>query len=171
MLEKINSLITNGAMKSSVTIPYVDIEEGYFKPFTGVVLISKAATDVYPGKKKRFYSEHGEESYFSFLDNIEIVQKKRDYVEVFDVTDPSLVKGAGNNPLVLNIKRVTKDGGIVSYRSTVVVNSKSCGGPQESAFRWRPDYTAKSCSTIAQWTVTSAILIPFFVRRYNKFEV
>ena len=111
--EKINNLITNGTLKSSVTIPYVDIDESYFKPFTGVVLVSKAAIDVYPGKNQRFISDHGEEYYFSFFNNIEIIKKESDYAEVFDVTDSSLVESAGNNPLVLNIKRVTKDGGVV----------------------------------------------------------
>ena len=116
ILTKLNELILKGSMRSSITIPYIKIDEEYFKPFTGVVLINDTGISMSSGKTLRFVSEKEEEFVFVFSDktkSFRSVNGDWGYPALFQRGAKSSVERAGNNPLVVRIKRMADDGAII----------------------------------------------------------
>ncbi len=116
ILVKLNELILNKTLPATVTIPYISIDEKYYQPFTGVVLIDDTETGISPGEKRRFIKEQGDEFRFAFTDKTKSFRNDYGdwgYSEVFAKGAKSSVARVGNNPLVLKIERVTQNGDII----------------------------------------------------------
>ena len=116
VLEKLNDLILKGRIPSSFTIPYIQIDENYFRPFTGVVLIDNTDSSRYTGNKLHFFSEQGEEFFFAFSDKTNSYRNENGdwgYADNFDEVARSSGARVGINPLVIKIKGRTGNGNII----------------------------------------------------------
>jgi hypothetical protein len=116
VLEKLNGLILTGTIRSSITIPYIQIDEKYFKPFTGVVLIDDTGVGRYAKTTVQFFSEQGEEFFFAFSDKTYSYRKENGdwgYAGNFDEVAKSSGGRVGKNPLVIKIEGKTGNGNII----------------------------------------------------------
>jgi len=129
VLEKLNEIILKGAISSSITIPYIQIDEKYFNPFTGVVLIDDTDASGYAGTTVHFFSEQGEEFFFAFSDKTYSYRSKNGdwgYVDNFDEVAKSSSDRVGENPLVIKIEGKTGNGNIIlSNKQLSVINKLS----------------------------------------------
>ncbi len=75
VIEKLNGLILKGIIASSITIPYIQIDEKYFKPFTGVVLIDDTDARRYAGNKLYFFSEQEMSSFLPSRTKATLIEK------------------------------------------------------------------------------------------------
>lgn len=116
VLMKLNQLIETGAIPSSVTIPYIKIDEKYFKPYTGVVLISDVEINLPPGKNVRVMSEHGEALSVVFSDQTKALRNTHGdwrYFKGFEKKAKPFVERTGTNPLVIKMNGMTEKGDII----------------------------------------------------------
>ncbi len=116
VIEKLNEIILNGAIPSSITIPYIRIDEEYFKPFTGVVLITEKDASRFTGNKPRFFSEQDEEFFINFSDKNRSSRNNNGdwgYADSFNAVAKTSVDRVGKNPLVIKIKGVAENGNII----------------------------------------------------------
>jgi hypothetical protein len=133
VLEKLNDLILKGRIPSSTTIPYIQINEKYFKPFTGVVLIDDTDASGYTGTTVQFFSEQGEEFFFAFSDKTYSYRKENGdwgYAGNFDEVDKSPGTRVGENPLVIRIERKTENGNIILGKKQISVIEKLITDPR-----------------------------------------
>jgi len=132
VLEKINDLILTGTIPSSITIPYIQIDEKYFKPFTGVVLIDDTDASGYAGSTVQFFSEQGEEFFFAFSDKTYSYRNENGdwgYAGNIDEVDKSSGGRVGENPLVIKIEGKTGNGSIILGNKQLSVIKKLSENP------------------------------------------
>jgi hypothetical protein len=132
VLEKINDLILTGTIPSSITIPYIQIDEKYFKPFTGVVLIDDTDASGYAGTTVQFFSEQGEEFFFAFSDKTYSYRNENGdwgYAGNFDEVTKSSRGRVGKNPLVIEIEGKTGNGNIILSNKQLSVIKKLFENP------------------------------------------
>lgn len=116
ILVKLNELISNQSIPGSVTIPYIPIDDKYYEPFTGIVLINDTESDISPGEERRFITEQGEEFVFAFDDQSRSFRSEHGdwgYPEVFAKKANALQARTGENPLVMKIVKLSANGDIV----------------------------------------------------------
>jgi hypothetical protein len=116
VIEKLNEIILKGTIPSFITIPYIQIDEKYFKPFTGVVLINNSGTGKYAEKNPRIFSVQGEEIFFKFSEKTRSSRKDNGdwgYAGNFKQIAKSSVDRVGKNPLVIKIEEIAENGDIV----------------------------------------------------------
>jgi hypothetical protein len=119
VLSRVNELITNGVIRSPVSIPYIKIDDRYFRPFTGVVLIHDAVTGARPNhavRNVRLVSEQGEAVSFAFSGTAKSPRNANgDWAHhgSFERGAKRVVEQVGTNPLVVRFDRVTETGDIV----------------------------------------------------------
>ncbi len=133
VIEKLNSLILRGIIASSITIPYIQIDEKYFKPFTGVVLIDDTGASGYAGNKLNFFSNQGEELFFAFSDKSYSYRKDNgDWGYAGNIDEVAKSSGArvGKNPLVIKIERIAENGDIVLGNEQLSVIKKLTADPR-----------------------------------------
>lgn len=133
ILAQLNELILNGSLPGSVTIPYIPIDDKYFQPFTGIVLIDDTKTGISPGGKKRFISEHGEEFFFAFADKSRSFRNEHGdwgYSEVFTKDAKPSISRVGYNPLVMKIEKLSKDSDIVLSDEQISLIKKVSENPE-----------------------------------------
>jgi hypothetical protein len=132
VLEKLNGLILKGTIPSSITIPYIQIDEKYFKPFTGVVLIDDTDAGRYAGNTVQFFSEQGEEFFFAFSDKTYSYRNENGdwgYAGNFDQVAKSSGARVGKNPLVIKIEGKTGNGNIILGNEQLSVIKKISENP------------------------------------------
>lgn len=115
-LAKLNGLIAAGKIRSAVSIPYIAIEDRYFKPHTGIVLIQDSAIAMQPDKNRRLVTESGEEVTILFSEQTRAFRAAHGdwaYVHDFEKGTKPIVDQAGTNPLVLRIKDNSDNGDMV----------------------------------------------------------
>lgn len=133
ILVKLNELIVNKTLPATVTIPYIPIDEKYYQPFTGVVLIDDSEAGISPAKKRRFMREQGGEFRFAFTDKTRSFRNDFGdwgYPEVFAKSTKSIVDRVGNNPLVMKIERISQDGDIILDDEQLSLIQKVSGNPE-----------------------------------------
>jgi len=133
VIEKLNSLILRGIIASSITIPYIQIDEKYFKPFTGVVLIDDTGASGYAGNKLNFFSTQGEELFFAFSDksySYRIDNGDWGYAGNFDEVAKSSGVRVGKNPLVIKIEGIAENGDIVLTNEQLSLIKKLSDDPR-----------------------------------------
>ena len=116
VIEQLNDLILKGTIASSITIPYIQIDEKYFKPFTGVVLVDYTDASGYAGNELHFISEQGDEFFFAFSDKSYSYRKANGdwgYAGNFDQVAKFSGARVGENPLVIDIGGIAENGNIV----------------------------------------------------------
>ena len=132
VLEKLNEIILKGATPLSITIPYIQIDEKYFKPFTGVVLIDDTDASGYAGTTVQFFSEQGEEFFFVFSDKTFSYRNENgDWgnADNFDQVAKSSSGRVGKNPLVIKIEGKTGNGNIILSNKQLSVIKKLSENP------------------------------------------
>jgi len=132
VIEKLNGIIMKGAIPSSITVPYIQINEKYFKPFTGVVLIDDTDASGYAGTTVQFFSEQGDEFFFAFSDKSYAYRKDNGdwgYAGNFDQVAKSSGARVGKNPLVIKIEGKTGNGNIVLTNEQLSLIKKLSDGP------------------------------------------
>jgi len=133
VIEKLNGLILRGIIASSITIPYIQIDEKYFKPFTGVVLIDDTGASGYAGNKLNFFSTQGEELFFAFSDksySYRIDNGDWGYAGNFDEVAKSSGVRVGKNPLVIKIEGIAENGDIVLTNEQLSLIKKLSDDPR-----------------------------------------
>ncbi len=116
VLSRVNELIVKGVIRSSVSVPYIKIDDRHFKPFTGVVLINDANADTRPERTGHFVSEQGEAVSLAFSGAAKSRRKANgDWVHHgnYERGTKPVVEQVGTNPLVIRFDRVTANGDIV----------------------------------------------------------
>jgi len=133
VIERLNEIILKGAIPSSITIPYIQIDEAYFKPFTGVVLIAETDASRFAGTKPRFFSVQGEEIFFKFSEKTRSSRKDNGdwgYPGKFKEAVKSSVDRVGKNPLVIKIEEIAESGDIVLGNEQLSVIKKLSEDPR-----------------------------------------
>ena len=133
VIEKLNGLILKGTIASSITIPYIQIDEKYFKPFTGVVLIDDTDARRYAGNKLHFFSKQGEKFFFAFSDKSYSYRKDNGdwgYAGNFDQVAKSSGARVGKNPLVIDIEGIAENGNIVLTNEQLSLIKKLSDDPR-----------------------------------------
>jgi len=133
VIERLNGLILNGTIASSITIPYIQIDEKYFKPFTGVVLIDNTDAGKYAGNKFRFISKQGEEFLFTFSNKTKSFRNDNGdwgYASNFEDIAGYSADRVGKNPLVIKIEGIAENGDIVLGNEQLSVINKLTADPR-----------------------------------------
>jgi len=115
-LAKLNELIAAGPIRSAVSIPYIAIDDQYFKPHTGIVLIQDSANAMQPDRYRRLVTESGAAVPILFSDQTRAFRAAHgDWgtVHAFERGAKPFVDRAGNNPLVLHIKDIADNGDLL----------------------------------------------------------
>jgi hypothetical protein len=116
VLAKLNALIAAGQIRSAVSIPYIAIDDRYFMPHTGIVLIQDGDVAVQPDPNHRLVTESGEAVAFPFSELTRAFRAAHGdwgYVRAFERDAKPVVDRAGTNPLVLRIKGIADNGDMV----------------------------------------------------------
>lgn len=116
VLAKLNELIAAGQIRSAVSIPYIAIDDRYFKPHTGIVLIQDSAIAMPPDQFRRLVTESGAAVPIVFSDHpraFRAAYGNWSYVQAFEVGAKPVVDRAGTNPLVLHVKDIADNGDLV----------------------------------------------------------
>lgn len=115
-LAKLNQLIAAGQIRSAASIPYIAIDDRYFRPHTGIVLIQDSAVDMQSDKNRRLVTESGAEVPIPFSAQTRAFRSAHGdwgYVRDFEKDAKPVVDRAGTNPLVLRIKDIADNGDMV----------------------------------------------------------
>ena len=98
------------------SIPYIAIDDRYFKPHTGIVLIQDSAISMPPDQFRRLVTEIGAAVPIVFSDHPRAFRAAHgnwSYVQAFEVGAKPVVDWAGTNPLVLHVKDIADNGDLV----------------------------------------------------------
>ena len=98
------------------SIPYIAIDDRYFKPHTGIVLIQDSAIAMPPDQFRRLVTESGAAVPIVFSDHTRAFRAAYGnwgYVQAFEVGAKPVVDLAGTNPLVLHVKDIADNGDLV----------------------------------------------------------
>ncbi|MGH8616895.1 MAG: hypothetical protein ACREUW_04335 [Burkholderiales bacterium] len=115
-LAKLNELIAVGQIRSAVSIPYIAIDDRYFKPHTGIVLMLDSTIALPPDQHARLVTESGAAVPIAFSDQTRAFRAGHgDWgtARAYEREAKSIVDRAGANPLVLHIKDIAENGDMV----------------------------------------------------------
>jgi hypothetical protein len=116
VLAKLNELIAAGQIRSAVSIPYIAIDDRYFKPHTGIVLILDSAIALQPDQYPRLVAESGTAVPVAFSERTRAFRAAHGdwgYVRAFEREAKPVADRAGANPLVLHVKDIADNGDLV----------------------------------------------------------
>lgn len=116
VLAQLNAWIAAGQIRSAVSVPYIAIDDRYFKPHTGLVLVLDGAVALPPDRDRRLVTESGEAVTVLFSDRtraFRVAHGDWGTVQAFERDAKPVVERAGPHPLVLHIREVTENGELV----------------------------------------------------------
>lgn len=116
VLAQLNAWIAAGLLRSAVNVPYIAIDERYFRPHTGLVLIHEGAAALPPDQQRRLVTESGAAVTIPFSEQTRAFRAAHGdwgVVRDFERDAKPVVERAGANPLVLRIRDVAENGDLL----------------------------------------------------------
>lgn len=133
ILQRLNSLIARGALRSSVSIPYIPIAAKHFKPFTGLVLINDSNTTPPPSQTIQLRRADGGTHDLPFAKAANAPRANPGEwlrLPALERSARSLINRVGAHPLVLRIDAWSESGEIVLNAEQAALLEKVLTNPK-----------------------------------------